>query len=85
VFVGERGPLTDRGIRALCDKYSAIIGVKLHPHVFRHTFSHQFLADNANDLVSLAQVLGHQDLNVTSRYSLRTSEMLTEASERLTY
>jgi site-specific recombinase XerD len=23
VFVGERGPLTERGVRALCDKYSA--------------------------------------------------------------
>lgn len=85
VFVGERGPLTDRGIRAICDKYSAMIGVKLHPHVFRHTFSHQFLADNANDLVSLAQVLGHQDLNVTSRYSLRTNEKLAEATERVTF
>ncbi len=85
VFIGERGPLTDRGIRAMCDKYSAIIGVKLHPHLFRHTMAHQFLADNANDLVSLAQVLGHQNINTTSRYSLRTSEMLAEATERMTY
>lgn len=51
VFVGERGAITDSGIRSLCRKYSAVIGVRLHPHVFRHSFAKQFLVDNGNDLV----------------------------------
>ena len=85
VFVGERGQLTDRGVRNLCDKYSAICGFKIHPHLLRHTMAHQFLADNQNDLVSLAQILGHENLNTTARYTKRTQDQLGEASDRLSY
>lgn len=85
VFVGERGPLTARGVRNLCDKYSAFCGFKIHPHILRHTMAHQFLSNNSNDLVSLAQVLGHENLNTTSRYTLRTQQQLGEASDNLSY
>ena len=85
VFIGERGPLGERGIRALCDKYSAITGIGIHPHLLRHTMAHGYLESNPGDLVGLAQILGHESLTTTARYTKRSQRELSEAAERLTF
>ena len=84
LFIGERGALSVRGIQAIFDKYSALIGVKIHPHLLRHTFAHQFLNDGGN-LVQLAQILGHANMNTVSTYTRNTVAELAEAAERLAY
>ena len=85
LFIGERGPLSDVGIRSLCKKYSCICGFKIHPHLLRHTMAHQFLRDTNNDIVALAQILGHENIQTTARYSQRTQDDLADATERMVY
>ena len=45
--------------------------------------AHQYLADNSNDLVGLSMLLGHESINTTRRYSLKTAEALAEGAERM--
>lgn len=76
LLLGERGPLTTRGVRAIFSKYSAIAGVRVHPHLLRHCFGREFLSANQNDLVALAALMGHESLDTTRRYVQRTTEQL---------
>ncbi len=65
--------------------YSTLIGVLLHPHVCRHSMAKQFLTDNSNDLVSLPQIRGPENLQTNSGYSRRSRDQMAEGMERLTY
>ena len=85
VFIGERGPLTDDGVRAVCSRYAAITGVKFSPHTLRHTFAHRFLASTNNDIVALAQILGHESLNTTAIYTQRSQDELQRRVDELRY
>lgn len=85
LLCGKRGPLTTQGVRDLFAKYSAIVGVRIHPHLLRHCFGREFLASNQNDLVGLAALMGHENLNTTRRYVARTTEQLCDAAENMAF
>lgn len=84
LFLGERGPLSDKGIRHIIKNYSRFIGVDLHCHLFRHTFSKQYLKD-VGDIVTLSQLLGHTSLNTTRLYCERSDDEIMELSEKVSY
>ncbi len=85
LFIGERGPLTTDGVQSLCRKYSAFIGVRIYPHIFRHTFAKKFLEENDNDLAALALLLGHSNIQTTARYAQKSQSALAVLAENIEY
>jgi site-specific recombinase XerD len=80
LFVGQRGRMTPAGIRDVVVHFAGV-----PPHRLRHTYAYEFLRDNNNDLVALADILGHASLNTTRGYTRRRKEDLEEAAERVHY
>lgn len=72
-----------QGVRDLVAEYGAIIRVSIHPHLLPHCFGSEFLASNQNDLVGLAALMGHENLNTAKRYVARTTEQLCDAAENV--
>ena len=85
VFIGERGPLTEDGLRTICEKYAAFCGVNYTPHALRHTFARRYLDTTNNDLAGLAQILGHENLNTTAIYTRQDDAELQRRVEDLKF
>lgn len=71
VFVNQRGKgFTSRGIQYLMQKHAVEIGMhmKLHPHMFRHSFATHLL-DHGADIRLVQELLGHESLSTTQIYT----------------
>jgi site-specific recombinase XerD len=65
---GERVfPCTYGSMKVGLAKLSRVADVKMHPHQFRHSFSHRFL-DAGGTIEELSEILGHARLDTTMVY-----------------
>lgn len=61
--------MTDSGIRQMLKRRSRQAGIaEIHPHHFRHTFAHQFLAVGGNE-TDLMRLAGWSSRAMVNRYA----------------
>lgn len=83
LFLGQRGALGREAIFRILNKYSKRAGVgQVNPHMLRHTFCRELLTSGV-DIVTVANLAGHANINTTAIYTQPTENEKISALDKL--
>jgi site-specific recombinase XerD len=82
LWLGTRGRMTANGIGHMISERGAAVGLRIHTHQFRHTWTHESLAAGMSEL-NVQQLGGWRDGSMLRRYGAQLASERALAAARV--